>query len=354
LNILITGANGFLGSSIVRQALASGIAFRATDLQADSCTSGIDYKCADITNPSTLTPVMTGITGVIHAAGLAHIFSPDANSVEKFRQINEIGTANVASAASAAGVAHLILISSISVYGTYTEGLYDENTPCSPAGPYALSKYNAELRSIEIVRASGMALTILRFATLYGEDDPGNVGRLMRSLDRGRFLWIGDGSNRKSLLYKGDAARACMAVAERPASGINIYNVSAPACTMNEIVAGITAALGKHPFPVRIPASLALLLSRHLSNIGTQYQLHGNLGTRSQFKGKLGHVPKLPSHVPILPRLVGLYQTVKKWLAEDVYDTHRFEEAYGFQTKTSLEDGLNREVDWYRRNTCDD
>jgi nucleoside-diphosphate-sugar epimerase len=68
-------------------------------------------------------------------------------------------------------------------------------------------------------------------------------------LDRGRFLWIGDGSNRKSLLYKGDAARACMAVAERPASGVNIYNVSAPACTMREIVDGIADALGKHPYP---------------------------------------------------------------------------------------------------------
>jgi nucleoside-diphosphate-sugar epimerase len=164
-----------------------------------------------------------------------------------------------------------------------------------------------------------MALAILRLATLYGEGNPGNVGRLMRALDRGRFLWIGDGSNRKSLLYRGDAARACMAVAERPASGINIYNVSAPACTMREIVDGIADALGKHPFPVRVPASLALLLSRHLSRI------------------------------PIR-RMAGLHQTVKKWLAEDVYDTRRFEEAYGFQTKTSLEDGLKREVDWYRRN----
>ncbi|MDO9566735.1 MAG: NAD-dependent epimerase/dehydratase family protein [Candidatus Desulfaltia sp.] len=74
----------------------------------------------------------------------------------------------------------------------------DENPPCNPVGPYALSKYNAELRAIEISRESGMALTILRLATLYGEEDPGNVGRLMRTLDRGRFLWIGDGSNRKS------------------------------------------------------------------------------------------------------------------------------------------------------------
>jgi nucleoside-diphosphate-sugar epimerase len=200
-----------------------------------------------------------------------------------------------------------------------TQGIYDENTPCNPVGPYALSKYNAELRAIEIARESGMALTILRLATLYGEGDPGNVGRLMRTLDRGRFLWIGDGSNRKSLLYRGDAARACMAVAERPASGINIYNISAPACTMREIVDGIADALGKHPFPVRVPASPALFLSRHLSRIPNR-------------------------------RMAGLHQTVKKWLAEDVYDTRRFAEAYGFQTKTSLKDGLKREVDWYKKN----
>jgi nucleoside-diphosphate-sugar epimerase len=109
-----------------------------------------------------------------------------------------------------------------------------------------------------------------------------------------------------------------MAVAERPASGVNIYNVSAPACTMREIVDGIADALGKHTFPVRVPAPPALLLSRHLSRIPNR-------------------------------RMAGLHQTVKKWLAEDVYDTSRFEEVCGFQTKTSLEDGLKREVDWYKK-----
>ena len=318
--VLVTGANGFLGRAILSRLLTSGISVHATDLGATNGASDVEYRRADITRHGELKPVLKNATTVIHVAGLAHIFSPDTNSVERFRQINEIGTANVASAAAAAGVRHFILISSVSVYGPYTQGIYDENTPCNPVGPYALSKYNAELRAIKIAGESGMALTTLRLATLYGEGDPGNVGRLMRTLDRGRFLWIGDGSNRKSLLYKGDAARACMAVAERPASGISIYNVSAPACTMREIVDGIADALGKHPFPIRVRASLALLLSRHLSRM------------------------------PLNLRMGGLHQTVKKWLAEDVYDTRRFEEAYGFQTKTSLTDGLKREVDWYRQN----
>ncbi len=67
----------------------------------------------------------------------------------------------------------------------------------------------------------------------------------------------------------------------------------------------------------------------------------------------IGHVPRLPGHVPklpvpILPRLAGLHETVKKWLAEDIYDTRRFAEAYRFQTGTSLKEGLKREVDWYK------
>jgi nucleoside-diphosphate-sugar epimerase len=291
---------------------------RATDLAGTCCQSGIDYYQANILEDGQIGPVIAGVSTIVHTAGLAHVFAPNAASDDHFRQINEDGTVNVASAAVLAGVEHFILISSVSVYGPYTLGMFDENTPCNPVGPYALSKHNAELRAIEIARESGMTLTVLRLAALYGEGDPGNVGRLTRMLDRGRFLWIGNGSNRKSLLYKGDAARACIAVAERPASGIDIYNVSSPACTMREIVDSIADALGKHSFPVRVPASVALFLSRHLSRI--------------------------PNH-----RVAGLHQTVKKWLAEDVYDTRRFEDAYGFQTKTSLTDGLRREVDWYRR-----
>lgn len=318
-DILLTGANGFLGQEVLSLLQSSGIPVRATDLGATGGVSGIVYRKADITRPEELGPLLEDVNTVIHVAGLAHVFSPGADFIERFQQINETGTANVAAAAAVAGVRHLILISSVSVYGSYPREIYDENTPCNPIGPYAVSKYNAELRAIETAKNSGMALTILRLATLYGEGDPGNVGYLMRTLDSGRFFWIGNGSNRKSLLYKGDAARACITTAERPASGINIYNVSAPAYTMREIVDGISDALGKQPFPVKVPASLALLLSRYFSRISTH-------------------------------RMAGIHQTIKKWLAEDVYDARRFEEAFGFQTRTSLKDGLRQEVDWYQYN----
>lgn len=318
--ILITGANGFLGRSIFDLFQASGLSVLATDLAAvSSGVSNTFYKKADITKWEEIKPTLEDATTVIHAAGLAHVFSPDAKSSEKFRLINEIGTENVATAAASTGVRHFVLISSVSVYGPYTDEAYDEQRSCDPVGPYAQSKYNAELRATKIAQKSGMALTIVRLATLYGEGDPGNVGRLIETIDKGRFFWVGNGSNRKGLLYKGDAARAVMAVIQRPASGVNIFNISAPPCTMREIVEGIGDALDKHPIPFRIPASFALYLSRYISMLPNQ-------------------------------RLTGLHETVKKWLVNDIYNTRHFEEAYNFQTKTMLKDGLRREVEWYRNN----
>ena len=317
-NVFITGAAGFLGSTIVAQAVASGLSVTATDRFESAKISGVPFTSADILDPISLSKIFEGSDCVCHVAGLAHVFNKSEALTAPFHAVNVTGTDNVVHAAVRAGVRHFILISSVSVYGPYTVGLFDENTPCHPVGSYAVSKFNSELRSIKIAREAGIPLTIMRLATLYGEDDPGNICHLVRALDKGRFIWIGNGSNRKSLLYKEDAARACLAVMAQPASGINIYNVSAPPHTMQEIVDTIAKGLGKNPLSIRIPGALALNMTNFISKLSNQ-------------------------------RFAGLHTMIQKWLAEDVYNTNRFEEAYGFQTKTSLEDGLKREVDWYRQ-----
>jgi len=318
--VLVTGANGFLGSEVVLQMAAeSRLKMRTTDKQDKSFFPEIDYRPADILDSGKFVSIVQGSECVIHTAGLAHIFDKTKAANAPFKEINEVGTANVAQAAAKAGVKHFVLISSVSVYGPFTRGVYDENTPCRPEGKYAESKYQSEQRAIEIAKTSGMALTILRLATLYGEGDPGNVARLMKAIDCGRFVWVGNGSNRKSLLYKGDAARAVSAVVSSPASGINIYNVSSPPCAMREVVEGLASALGRRRPRCHIPASLVLFIAKMVSAmVGGQ--------------GRLGNLPT----------------TLQKWLADDAYSAGKFEKAFNFQTQTSLAEGLRREVEWYR------
>lgn len=315
--VLVTGANGFLGAEIARQLVRAGVRVRVTGRAQRFGSPDIEYVQADILRPDHLRIACRNVSTVIHAAGLAHVFRRNAVPADQLHRINAIGTANVAASAAAAGVSHFILTSSVSVYGPFTLGVYSEDTPCHPVGPYAQSKYHAEQRAAEVAAQSNIALTVLRLATLYGEGDPGNVGRLMRAIARGRFVWVGQGDNLKSLLYKGDAARACVTAVGRETPGIEIYNVSAPPCSMKDIVNSLAQALGQRPPSMHISAPLALFASGVFSRLSAG-------------------------------RLAGLHATVEKWLADDVYDTGRFETRFGFCTHVDLGEGLRREVNWYR------
>ena len=48
-------------------------------------------------------------------------------------------------------------------------------------------------------------------------------------------------------------------------------------------------------------------------------------------------------------RQAGIYQTVKKWMAEDVYDSQLFNRTFDFSVQTSIKDGIRKEVEWYLR-----
>jgi nucleoside-diphosphate-sugar epimerase len=203
------------------------------------------------------------------------------------------------------------------VYGGEAHGK-DEDSECHPEGPYAESKWQAERRLIELCQKEGMNLTILRLATLYGEEDPGNVARLIGSIERGRFIWVGKGENLKSLLNREDAAGACVAVIKAPVSGINIYNVSAPPRKMCDIVAAITRALGSSVPSWHVPGSFALNSAKIIKSLSFN-------------RGRLGNV----------------HGTLQKWLADDYYNVDKLCNAFNFQTKVSLEEGIRREVAWY-------
>lgn len=318
MNVLITGAAGFLGLAIVRQAVNAGLSVTATDRIVARKFPGVDFIPGDILDPLSLSKAFEGVDCVCHAAGLAHIFDNTEILKAPFHSVNVVGAENVARHAAWAGVQHFVFISSVSVYGGVAHSK-QEAAECHPEGPYAESKWQAERRLIELCQKEGMKLTILRLATLYGEEDPGNMARLIRSIDRGRFIWVGKGENLKSLLHREDAARACIAVINSNLSGINIYNVSAPACKMREIVAAITLALGKPVPSWYIPASFALTSAKIIKLLSFN---HGRLST--------------------------IHDTLQKWLADDYYTTDKFCNTFNFQTKINLEEGIKREVDWYK------
>lgn len=316
--LVCTGAAGFVGSELVRQAAAQGLSVRGLVRTAVAPIEGVTFYPGDVQDPSSLRAAFEGAGTVVHAAALAHVFDRRRNDADLFTAVNEVGTANVVRAAVAAGVTRVVLVSSVAVYGRGDD--VDESVPCRPTAPYATSKWRAEQRAGEVAEAAGVPLTVLRLATVYGEGDRGNVARLMRALDRGRFVWVGDGANRKSLIHRQDAAEALLLAAGRATAIAGIFNVTAAPCSMREIVDILSDALGRRA-PVRaVPGWVARAGAR------------GALGITNG-RGPLG----------------ALGAALTKWLADDAYDGSRFVAAFGFRPRVSLSEGLAREVAWYRR-----
>ena len=317
LDVLITGAAGFLGRGIVREAAGAGLGVRAIDRIDFRFDAPIECSKVDILDTTSLRHSMAGVAAVIHAAGLVNPLGRHRPDSSEFRRINENGTANVVKAAIETGVRNLVLVSSVSVYGGSPPGGANENTECRPQEPYAESKWRAEQRAREIADRAGVQLTILRLATLYGEEDPGNIGHLMRWIDSGRFLWIGQGLNQKSLLHRDDAARACLQALQSSTPGASVFNVTADPCRMRDIVGGLAKFLGRKLPGWHFPEPIALRLASLLS---------------------------FPRKGP----LSGIKRSLHKWLADDVYPGTRFAQAFSFKPQIELEEGLRREVAWYR------
>ena len=313
--LLITGSAGFLGSRIVRLAHEVGWQVRGFDRNPRFEIDGVETLVGDIGDTAMLRKACEGVTAIIHAAGLAHIFGPGSRDSALFNAVNEEGTSCLVEAALACGVSHVVLVSSVSVYGDYLGTICDETVPCHPKGPYAISKWRGEVRATERMAMGPSSLTILRFATIYGEGDRGNVAKLIGALNHRRFIWPGSGQNQKSLIYKEDAARACLRALERPLSGTEVFNVSARPASMREIVSAICQALGR-PVP-RLGIPLALLKAARV------------ISCRMGDPGQLG-------------------QRLERFIHDDVYDGSRFESTFDFRPAISLSEGMRREVDSLR------
>jgi UDP-glucose 4-epimerase len=248
-----------------------------------------------------------GASVVLHCAGLAHVFGAGATDREPFRQANEVVAACAAQAVLDAGVPHLILVSSVSVYGGGELDIVDETAPCRPEGPYACSKLAGELRVAEVLQDSSAALTILRMATLYGAGDRGNIAKLTEAIARGRFMLPGNGHNLKSILHKTDAARACLLVAETPppAGTVGMFNVACAPQSMRSIVRTISASLKRRVLRVPMPDRLLVAVASRLLRLG------------------------------MLP---GIMSTLQKFLRNDAYSPLLFEQTYGFHCEVALAD----------------
>jgi UDP-glucuronate 4-epimerase len=273
MNILLTGAAGFIGSHVAEQLLARGYSvvgldnfdpFYARAIKEDNLGSlrgaqRFTFLEADFCVPADLARVFAlpgrPVDLVVHLGALAGVRESMAHP-ERFFEVNVMGTLRLVEAARRAGVTRFVYASSSSVYGQDSPLPFREDAACArPVSPYAASKRAAELQLATEHHLYQMAVTILRFFTAYGPRQRPDLAihKFTRLIEAGQpiELW-GDGSTERDYTYIDDiAAGVVAAVAQQlgdPLARQRVYNLGGSASvSLSRLVQALGEALGKTP-----------------------------------------------------------------------------------------------------------
>lgn len=268
--MLVTGATGALGPAVIRSFVSDGWRVRTLSRRppaAGTPAAGYPHVAADTGNRSALLEAMRDVTVVVHMAALLHVVDPSPELEAESWKVNVDGTRCVMDVARATGIQRVVFMSSICVYGAQN-GPVDEETRPNPDSPYATTKRQAEELVLDARSDERRPLgVVLRLGAVYGPRIKGNYYRLARAIGRGRFVAVGAGTNRRTLVFEEDAAQAVVVAATHPEAAGRVYNVTDGGYhTVAEITKAIADAFGK-PMPrISVPLWLARLAAAVLES----------------------------------------------------------------------------------------
>ena len=199
MKILVTGANGFIGTHLCSELSNRNIGFRATARNANE-NSYIDFVSCDLETTESLNQLMDGCDIVVHLAGRAHMTSD--NSQEKYRVANELVTQRLANAATQNGITRFVYLSSIKVNGESSNPglpIRQSDSP-HPLDNYGRSKLAAELALQAICHDNSMEYVIIRPTLVYGQGVKANFSALITAVKRGLPLPIATVKNERSMI----------------------------------------------------------------------------------------------------------------------------------------------------------
>lgn len=197
MNILVTGSNGFLGKTIVE------ILKKEHQITTLARSSG-DYQ---LSLDKQVPIFKEKFNLIIHSAGKAHSVPKTAIEKQQFHQVNVIGTQNLLKGLENSTVPQqFVFISSVAVYGKETGTNITEESPLNAKDAYGMSKIEAEKNIFDWCQKNNVICTILRLPLLVGPNPPGNLGAMIKAINKGYYFNIGGGSAKKSMVLTEDVA----------------------------------------------------------------------------------------------------------------------------------------------------
>src|SRR6266516_3714335 len=321
MTTVITGATGFLGSSLVTELLkrqqAVRILTRDEKKARQQFGSAATIIAGDITDAVQVQQAVDGATTIYHLAG--RLYHPSIPA-ELYRQTHVEGTRILLKACQGqTRLRRIVHVSTTGVHGVTGETPADEHAPFAPTNPYEATKLEGELLALKTYQEQGLPVTVARPGLVYGPGDLHLLGFFI-SIKKGLFRVIDGGKALLHPVYIDDLVAALLLCAERPQDVGRSYNIAGERpVTVRELATTIAHALDRELSAGSIPLWLANLASDIFAIM-------------PGMKGE---------HAPLTRSRVGFLTNSR------IYDISRAKAELGYAPKVGLEDGMKLTAAWY-------
>ena len=274
MKVFVTGADGMLGSNIVKELLRQGYAVRAFLLPGRNSKSlqgaAVEETFGNLLNPADIRGALQGCEAVIHAAADTSVWPSRS---ERVRGVNVDGTRNLLAAAKSVGVQRFVQIGSASSFGLGTKAQpADETTPCASKKyglDYCDSKHEAQEMVLRAVREENFPALIITPTFMFGPFDskPGS-GKMILAIAQGKLPAYTSGG--KNFVYTGDVAVAVVNALTKGRVG-QCYIAGNENLNFKEITALIAEEVGAKAPSFAMPDALIKLAGRLGSIFGKMF-----------------------------------------------------------------------------------
>jgi GlcNAc-P-P-Und epimerase len=239
--VVVFGGSGFIGSHLLSRLVSDGAKrVVSVDIAAPSAViPGVEYLELDVRRPLEIASCEPDIV-----FNLAAIHRTPGHSDSEYYDTNVAGALNVLEFCETHGARTLVFLSSISVYGP-SENTLTESSPLSPNSAYGKSKGMAErIQQSWTRRGKGRRLIIVRPAVVFGPGEGGNFDRLLRAIEKRRFVYPGTKTTIKACGYVGELIRCLDWALQQPEQDL-LANFAYPErCTIQDIASAISLHAG--------------------------------------------------------------------------------------------------------------
>jgi NAD dependent epimerase/dehydratase len=235
--VLVTGADGFIGSHLVERLVASGGGVRALAqynsfndwgwLEGLPCLTDVEVVTGDIRDPHCCHGLLKQIDVVFHLAALIPI-PYSYRAPDSFVDTNIRGTLNLCQAARVAGVERFVHTSTSEVYGTAQYVPIDEKHPLNPQSPYSATKIGADAIALSFFHAFALPVVVARPFNTYGPRQSARavIPTIVSQIAAGQHaIKLGDLTTTRDFTYVEDTCRGFLAVASAEKADGEVFNI---------------------------------------------------------------------------------------------------------------------------------